>query len=107
MNEIFKNNNPNKIILDKLYSLQPDGFRGLVLVFEEERTRKKLDSKTKKETGESEQYIFTEKYYYPKLSQSLTKYLKLSLNVSKDLEDIKNTLERIENKIAEISAQKN
>lgn len=102
MNDIFKNMNSKKIILDDKYYLEPDGYHGLVLVFEEERTRKKLDPKTKKETGETEDYIFSDKWYFPKTSQTLDKYLTLSLKENKTVEELRNTLERVEKTIESI-----
>ena len=99
MNDIFKNMNSKKIILDDKYFLQPDGYHGLVLVFEEERTRKKLDPKTKKETGETEEYIFTDKWYHPKLSQSLSKYLQLTTSEAKSIEELRDVVLRVEDKI--------
>jgi len=64
-------------------------------VFEEERIREKKD-KTE------EKYVFTDRWYLPRVSQTLNKYLKLKLSESKDLEDIKNILERVESKIDNI-----
>lgn len=100
MNPLFKNS--KKIILDDKYSIIPDSDHGLVLVFEEQRQREKIDVKTKKKTGEIEDYTFTDKWYYPKTSFTLDRYLRLKLGETKDLEDIKNTLERIEKKVDEL-----
>ena len=102
MNDIFTKLKENKVVLDEKYSLQPDGYNGLVLVFEEKRERKKLDSKTKKETGETEEYIFTDKWYYPKISQSLNKYLQLVTSESKNIEELKNIVLRVEEKVDDI-----
>lgn len=92
----------DRIILDEKYTLQPDGYHGLVLVFEEERTRKKLDAKTKKETGETEEYIFQDKWYHPRLSQSLSKYLHLTTLEAKSIEELKDIVLRVEDKINNI-----
>ena len=102
MNDIFKNMNSKKIILDDKYFLEPDGYHGLVLVFEEERTRKKLDPKTKKETGETEDYIFSDKWYFPRTSQSLSKYLQLTTSEAKSIEELRDIVLRVEDKINKI-----
>ena len=102
MNEVFKKLNSERIELDKRYSLEPDGFRGLVLVLEEERVREKVDAKTKKKTGETEEYIFTDKWYHPKLSQSLSKYLQLTTSEAKSIEELRDIVLRVEDKINKI-----
>ena len=99
MNEVFKKLNSERIELDERYSLEPDGFRGLVLVLEEKRVREKVDAKTKKKTGETEEYIFTDKWYHPKLSQSLSKYLQLTASEAKSTEKLKDIVLRVEDKI--------
>jgi len=102
MNEIFIKTNSEKIQLDDKYSLQPDGFKGLVLVFEEQRVREKIDVKTKEKTGETEQYTYTDKWYHPKLSQSLSKYLQLTTLEAKTIEELKDIVLRVEDKINSI-----
>ena len=102
MNEVFKKLNSERIELDKRYSLEPDGFRGLVLVLEEKRVREKVDAKTKKKTGETEEYIYTDKWYHPKLSQSLSKYLQLTASEAKSIGELRDVVLRVENKIASI-----
>ena len=102
MNEVFKKMNSERIELDEKYSLEPDAFRGLVLVFEEKRVREKVDTKTNKKTGETEEYIYTDKWYHPKLSQSLSKYLQLTTSEAKTIEELKDIVLRVENKIASL-----
>lgn len=102
MNEVFSKMKSERIELDEKYSLEPDGYRGLVLVFEEKRVREKIDTKTKKKTGETEEYIFTDKWYHPKLSQSLSKYLQLSTSEVKSIEELKTIVLRVEDKINNI-----
>lgn len=102
MNEIFTKLNSERIELDKRYSLEPDGYHGLVLVFKEKRVREKVDAKTKKKTGETEDYIFSDKWYFPKTSQTLDKYLTLSLKENKTVEELRDTLTRVEDKINKI-----
>ncbi len=99
MNEVFKKLNSKRIELDKRYSLEPDGYHGLVLVFKEKRVREKVDAKTKKKTGETEEYIFTDKWYHPKLSQSLSKYLQLSTLEAKSIGELRDIVLRVEDKI--------
>ena len=102
MDEVFKKLNSDRIELDERYSLEPDGFRGLVLVLEEKRVREKVDAKTKKKTGETEEYIYTDKWYHPKLSQSLSKYLQLTASEAKSTEELRDIVLRVENKINQI-----
>ena len=102
MNEIFTKLNSERIELDKRYSLEPDGYHGLVLVFKEKRVREKVDAKTKKKTGETEEYIFTDKWYHPKLSQSLSKYLQLTTSEAKSIEELRDIVLRVEDKINKI-----
>jgi hypothetical protein len=80
------------IRLDDKYHLEPDQFKGLVLVFREERERIKKD-----ETVET--YMFEDRWYHPKLSQSLSRYLMLTQNDSKTLEELLERVTRVENLI--------
>lgn len=80
------------IKLDNNYHLEPDQFKGLVLVFTEERERKKKD-------GTTEAYTFVDRWYYPKLSQVMSRYLMLTQNDSKTLEDLLDRVTRVENLI--------
>jgi hypothetical protein len=79
MNEVFKKS--KNIILDDKYSLEPDGFKGITLVFSELRKR------TKKDETE-EMYTFEDRWYYPKLSQVLKKYLSLKQMEAGSLEEL-------------------
>ena len=90
MDKIFTER--KKIILDDNYHLEPDQFKGLVLVFREERERVK-------KSGDVETYIFEDRWYHPKLSQSLGKYLMLTQNRSETIEDLLNRVTRVENLI--------
>lgn len=92
MNNIFKHN--KMIQLDEHYTLSTDGFNGVVLTFSEPRTRKKTDKDTRKETGETEQYIFEQQYYFPRVNQALNKFVELSHSDFKDLEDLKNKVDK-------------
>ena len=65
MNEIFTKLNSERIELTDGYVLMPDGFNGIVLQRETEKTRRK-----KNET--EEKYIHTETIYQPTISKTLT-----------------------------------
>lgn len=95
MNEIFEKFKSENIPLDGEYFLRPDGFKGLVLVRETEKSREKKD-------GTKEKYIHTESIYQPTISKTLQRYLELSLSECKDIKEIKQTLERVESQILKI-----
>lgn len=80
MNKVFTRT--NKIILDDCYQLESDSDSGLILVFSEPRKR------TSKTTGLEEDYIFFDRLYFPRISQALTKYVDLTQNNSKTLEEL-------------------
>lgn len=87
MNEIFKKAGKEEIILDSNFKMSHDSFRGIILTFSEMREREKVDDKRKK-TGEKEQYLFEQAYYYPSVGLALKKYVELSQNSAKNLEEI-------------------
>lgn len=72
---------------------------GLVLTQKVVKIRKKIDKTTKKPTGEEENYLGTERWYFPKLSQAIKKYIQLSGNKATSIEELKEILLRIENTI--------
>ena len=74
MNKIFEKHKTQRIDLCEEFFLVPDSFKGLVLTKEVVKTRKKLD-KDRKKTGETEQYTDIQQWFFPKLSQTLSKYL--------------------------------
>lgn len=80
MNNIFKTN--KVIILDDKYSLTNDGGNGIQLVFKETRQKEKKDSKL------LEEYEYTDSYYFTRINQALNKYVELTQNNFKDLEDL-------------------
>ena len=88
MNKVFTRT--NKIILDDCYQLESDSDSGIILVFSEPRKR----DETKKEggklikTGKQEDYLFEDKFYFTRISQALTKYVDLTQNSSKTLEEL-------------------
>jgi hypothetical protein len=96
MNELFKKANTKRFELDQNYFLESDGYHGLTLVFEEPRTRKKKDG-----SGE-EEYIYIDKWYLPKISMVLNKYLELKTKNTKSIEELRDVVLRVEEKIDSI-----
>jgi len=101
MNQIFEKKKTNVIILDDNYFLSPDQFKGLVLTKEETKTRKKLNE-DRKPTGETESYTDKKEWFYPKLSQTLNKYLELKTCEAKSVEELKEIVLRIETTISKL-----
>ncbi len=99
MNNVFKNAGTKRIDLDEKFYLAPDENYGLMLTQEVVKIRKKVDKETKKPTGEEEGFLATEKFYYPRLSQAINKYIQLSGNEATSIEELKEILLRIENTI--------
>ena len=93
MHNIFKKMKAERIELTDGYHLETDGFKGLTLVFEENRLKKN------KKSGKEEPYLFRDMWYFPTLSQVFSKYLMVTTNEAKSLEDLKEILERVEDKI--------
>lgn len=87
MNKVFKNT--EKIELDFNWSLIPDGYNGIVLIFSEKRERKN------KKTGELEDYIYEDRWHHPRISQSLKEYVKLTQNSSKTIDEILEKTDKI------------
>ena len=95
MNEIFKKLNSERIELTDGYVLMPDGFNGIVLQRETEKTRKKKD-KTE------EKYTHVETIYQPTISKALTRYLQLTASEAKSIEELRDIVLRVEDKINQI-----
>ena len=89
MHEIFKKMNSKKIPLDSEFWLMPDPYKGLILQREIEKVRKKIDKETKKPTGEEEIYTQVEQHFFPRLSQTLNKYLELKTTEASSIEELK------------------
>lgn len=102
MNEVFKKTKTEKIELTDGFFLLPDGFKGIVLQRETEKTRKKIDKETKKPTGEEEKYTNLEQWYFPNLSKTLSRYLELKSTEAKSIEDLRDIVLRVEEKINSI-----
>ena len=95
MNEIFTKLNSERIELTDGYVLLPDSFNGIVLQRETEKTRRK---KNKTE----EKYIHVETIYQPTISKTLTRYLQLSTSEAKSIEELRDVVLRVEDKINKI-----
>ena len=96
MNELFKKANTKRFELDENYFLESDGYHGLTLVFEETRM------KTKKDGSGEEEYIYKDKWYYPKISMVLQEYLRLKSKEAKSVEELTEIILRVETKIDSI-----
>jgi hypothetical protein len=96
MNDLFKKAKTDRFQLDENYFLESDGFHGLTLVFEETRMKKKKDG-----SGE-EEFLYTDKWYYPRISMVLQKYLELVTKETKSVEELKDVILRVEKKIDSI-----
>ena len=87
MNKVFTRT--NKIVLDDSYQLESDGDSGIVLTFSEIRQRKN------KTTEKQEDYLFESKTYHTRIAQALTKYVDLTQNSSKTLEELTTKVDEI------------
>ena len=92
MNEIFTKLNSKRIELTDGYVLLPDSFNGIVLQRETEKIRRKKD-KTE------EKYIHVETIYQPTISKTLTRYLQLTASEAKSIEELRDIVLRVEDKI--------
>jgi hypothetical protein len=80
----------SRVVLDESYVLESDGDSGIVLIFSEPRKKeitKKENGKVIK-TGEFEDFMFEDRWYFTRIAQSLKKYVELTLNTSKTLQEI-------------------
>jgi hypothetical protein len=98
MNKVFQKT--QLIELCEEFFLVPDGFKGLVLTKEVIKTRKKLDKETRKPTGETETYNDIEQWFFPKLSQTLNKYLQLKTCEANSVQELLEVVLRVENKLS-------
>jgi len=96
MNDLFKKAKTDRFQLDEKYFLESDSFHGLTLVFEEIRMKNKKDG-----SGE-EEFLYTDKWYYPRISMVLHKYLELVTKETKSVEELKDVIIRVEKKIDSI-----
>tara|TARA_R110000782_G_scaffold45143_3_gene100491 strand:+ start:688 stop:996 length:309 start_codon:yes stop_codon:yes gene_type:complete len=84
------------IELDEKWDITPDSDHGVVLTFKEPRER------VKKNTLEVEEFIFVEKYYFPRISQALMKYADASSNDLTSILEVIRNQQRIINLITKI-----
>ena len=98
MNEVFTKMKSKKIQLDSEFWLMPDPYKGLILQREVEKSRKKIDKETKKPT-EEETYTQIEQHFFPRLSQTLNKYLELKSTEASSIEELKDLVLKVEEKI--------
>jgi len=82
--------NKSKIELDDKHYLESDGDNGVILIFNEPRQRDKTEIKNGKKvkTGEQEDYLFEEKFYYPRVYQALKHYIDKTQNQCTTLEKL-------------------
>jgi hypothetical protein len=99
MNSIFKNAGTKRIDLSEGFYLAPNDNYGLMLTQEVVKIRKKTDKETKKPTGETESYLGTEHWYFPRLSQTINKYIEITTNEVESIAELKELLLRIEKTI--------
>ena len=72
MNKEFTNS--NEIKLSEKWKLTPDSDNGIILIFSEQRKRKN------KKTELEENFIFEDKYYFPRICQALRYFVSKELN---------------------------
>ena len=92
-----------RIELDEKWYITPDADSGVVLTFSETRLRK-----NKEEVLES--YLFKDEFFFPKISQSLEKYVKITGNSTYTIEEIlensrktKDIIDKIEKEFKQFS----
>lgn len=96
MNNIFKKD--KVIILDDKYSLLPDGVsNGVILQLNGSRERKKKNSE------ETEEYIYTQNQYFSRINQALNKYVEITQNDFSDLKDLIERTSKIYQTIEELN----
>lgn len=82
------------IKLDENYFINVEDKNNCTLTFSEQRTREKLDANRKK-TGETEEYIFIDEWFYPNVSACLKKYVELKQKVAKDVSECISITEKL------------
>ena len=91
MNKAFAK---KKVIrLDEKWDISPDADHGVVLTFKEKRFREES----------LKEFLYSDKYYFPRVSQALSKYCEMSLNNSESIDKIVENSERIFNLINTIN----
>lgn len=82
------------IKIDKNYSIEPDGFKGVVLIHEYSKEVKKKDGKVVTQD-------FSDKWYYPSPDQALRKWMELT-SAEVNLESVENFLKDISEKLDKV-----
>ena len=92
-----------RIELDEKWHITPDADSGVVLTFSETRQRK-----NKEEVLEN--YLFKDEFFFPKISQGLEKYVKITGNSTSTIEEIlensrktKDLIDKIEKEFKQFS----
>ena len=85
----------NKLKLDENYYIDFSG-NTATLVFTEKRVKKN------KETGESQNYTFTDNYYFLNFDHALNKYVNLKVSVCKDVSEVLIKLEEIKQIVSKL-----
>ena len=75
------------IKLDQKYYLDNNSVHGVELVFEEQRTREKLNKKREK-TGEKEIYLYKDTWYYPNPILAIKKWIELTSSQVDNLNEL-------------------
>lgn len=87
MNKVF--NKKTQLDLDDNWHLTSDSDSGVILTFHEIRQRKS------KKTEEEEDFLFEDKYYYPRVAQSLKKYSQMVQNTTESIDKILENSEKV------------
>ena len=87
MNNTFKQK--AQLDLDDNWHLTSDSDSGVVLTFHEIRRRKN------KKTGEEEEFLFEDKYHYPRVAQSLRKWSQMVENSTESIDKILENSEKV------------
>lgn len=88
MNKIFKMKNQTSITLDDTYSLEDDGFNGIVLVKKVEKVK---GAKSKKP---GEIFMGEDRFYFPRVAQALDRYVRESQRENLEISAILSTTEK-------------
>lgn len=75
------------IQLDQKFKLQNNSTHGVELVFEEKRTREKLN-KQREKTGETEIFLFKDTWYYPNPVLAIKKWIELTSSSVDNLDEL-------------------
>jgi len=88
------------IKLDEQYRIEPDIY-SWKLIFEETRTKDKLDDQRKK-TGEKEDYQYEDTWYYPTLQNCLEKFQEEAVKPLSSIKEILSKITEISDTVKEL-----